>query len=190
LEVIVALVVLGFLMVGLAQGVRAGLSLRQAQMHRLGDTADLDAAMRVLRSILTRLPVNPAGDRLLTASDGTAFRGEADRITLIGDLPTGVGTTRRAEMTLAVENGQLVLSWRPHYHERRLGAAPPLTRTVLLDGVKRLQLAYWGSPNNNGTATWLSRWESAEAPQLIRVRIEFAKHDPRQWPALIAAAHF
>lgn len=190
LEVIVALVVLGFLMVGLTQGVRAGLSLRHAQVHRLDQTADLDAAMRILRSLLSQLPVNAAGDRLLTASDGSGFKGEADRVSFVGNLPTGLGTTRLAEMTLAVENGRLVLSWRPHHHEQLLGPPPPLVRTVLLSGVERFQLAYWGSPNNSGTASWHATWEAGDAPLLIRVKLEFAKHDPRHWPALIAASHF
>lgn len=188
LEVLVAVVVLGFLMVGLAEGVRAGLALRQAQTHRVGETADLDATMRVLRRVLTRIPLNAAGDRLLTTASGAGFDGEADRISFVGNLPTGLGTTRRATMRLAVAHGNLVLSWRPHHHDRPIGPPPPLTRTVLLDGVRRLELAYWGSPGNAGPPAWQARWQWPEAPALIRVRLDFAKHDPRHWPDLIAAS--
>jgi general secretion pathway protein J len=52
LEMLVALVVLGFLMVGLTQGLRAGLTMWGAQTRRVGETADLDAGARVLRRIL------------------------------------------------------------------------------------------------------------------------------------------
>ena len=47
LEMLVVLVVLGFLMVGLTQGVRAGLTMWGAQTRRVGETADLDAGARV-----------------------------------------------------------------------------------------------------------------------------------------------
>lgn len=188
LEVLVALVVLGFLMVGLTQAVRSGVALHHAQRHRLAKTADLDSAMRLLRRVFTRLPVNPSTHRLLAAPDGTAFNGGADRVSFVGDLPNGVGTTGRAEMTLSVEGGRLVLSWRSHRHARLLGPPPPLTRTILLDHVKQLQLAYWGSPAGNGDPTWRPRWQGVQAPQLIRIRIRFEKGDPRRWPDLIAAA--
>lgn len=190
LEMLVALIVLGFLMVGLNEGVRAGLTLRHAQIHRLGNTADLDATMRLLRGLLSHLPLDATGERLLTDSAGFAFRGEAGRVSFVGDLPTGIGVTRRADITLSVEKGSLVLGWRPHRHARPVGPPQPLTRTVLLDGVKHLDLAYWGAPANPGQQPgWQARWESPQAPMLIRVRLEFARSDPRRWPDLIAAAH-
>ncbi|HVB18128.1 MAG TPA: prepilin-type N-terminal cleavage/methylation domain-containing protein [Stellaceae bacterium] len=188
LEVLVALVVLGFLVVGLTQGVRSGLALRQAQIHRLGDTAELDATMRLLRRLLTRLPVIPAGNRLITTATGAGFRGEPDRVSFVGDLPSGLGTTRRADLSLYVADGSLVLSWVPHRHERSLVAVSAPTRTVLLEGIQRLQLAYWGAPANGERPGWQARWESQEAPQLIRVRLIFARGDRRQWPDLIAAS--
>ena len=44
LELLVALVVLGFLMVGLTQGVRTGLAMWGAQTRRLGETGELVTA--------------------------------------------------------------------------------------------------------------------------------------------------
>jgi general secretion pathway protein J len=187
LEVLVALVVLGFLVAGLTAGVRVGLDLRQAQVRRLGDTADLDAAMRLLRSILTRLPLVPNGNRLIATEAGAGFRGGSDRLSFVGDLPSGLGGTRRAEMTLYVDHASLILSWRPHHHERPLVPAPPPTRTVLMSGVRRLQLAYWGTAVAGEPAGWQQRWEGQEAPELIRLRLSFASGDRRHWPDLIVA---
>lgn len=187
LETLVALVVLGFLMVGLTEGVRVGLSLQHAQSHRLSQTADLDAAMRLLTGLLTRLPVDPARNRLIATAAGAGMKGEADRLSFVGNLPTGLGATRRADMTLFVRDRHLVLSWSPHYHERPIGPPRPPTETVLLGGVVRLELAYWGAPAAGQNPAWRARWEGFEAPELIRLRLIFAKEDSRRWPDLITA---
>jgi len=186
LELLVALVVLGLLVIGLAQGVRAGLALRQAQTQRLGQTAELDAAMRLLRTVLTRLPFSPDGNRVVSGEGG--FKGEPDRLSFLGEMPTGLGTARRAAMSLYVRNGHLLLSWAPSRHERRLGPPLAATDTELLSGVSRLDLAYWGPPSGNQPAGWRSRWEETEPPDLVRVRLSFRENDRRRWPDLIAAS--
>ncbi|MGC2415788.1 MAG: prepilin-type N-terminal cleavage/methylation domain-containing protein [Stellaceae bacterium] len=190
LELLVALVILGFLMVGLIQGVHAGLALRHAQTQRLGRTAELDAAMRLLRGMLARLPAAPAGRRAVASANAadTRFKGAADRVRFVGRMPTGLGTTRRADIKLYVQNQRLVLSWAPHYHERLLGQPPMPTTTILLYGVSRLDLRYWGSLAPDEPPGWLPRWENHAAPQLIRLRLSFVKGDPRRWPDLITVS--
>lgn len=188
LELLVALIVLGLLMVGLTQGVRAGLALRQAQIQRLDRTTELDTTMRLLRSLLTRLPVVPEGARLLASDTGAGFKGETDNVRFVGNMPTGLGTDRLAEMTIAVSNSRLVLSWRPHQHGQSLAAPRPPTETVLLRGVERLELAYWASPAIGQPAAWQARWESPQAPESIRMRVVFAPGVRRHWPDLIVAS--
>jgi general secretion pathway protein J len=188
LEVLVVLVVFGFLLLALTQGVRTGLALRRAQANHLAATADLDSTMRVLRNILTGLPIVPSGDRLLVTASGVGLKGEANRLSFVGDLPRGLGTTRLADMTLYVSEDQLILSWTPHLHARPLGEPPVPTRTALLAGVKQLQLGYWGSPAQGDEAGWHSRWVGQQAPDLIRVRLVFVQGDRRRWPDLIAAS--
>jgi len=187
LEVLVALVVLGMLVIGLSQGVRTGLALRQAQVHRLDATAELDSAMRLLRTVLSRLPAAPGG-RVLGAKSDSAFKGDPGEVRFLGTLPTGLGATRRAEMTLHLRNGRLILSWSPRLHEQPLKPPQPATDTELLHGVARLDLAYWGPGPGNEPAGWRSSWDEADMPQLIRVRLGFGEKDRRRWPDLIAAA--
>ena len=74
LEMLVALVVLGFLMVGLTQGVRAGLTMWGAQARRVGETADLDAGARVLRRLLSGISLLSAGGIVLGASSTAEVR--------------------------------------------------------------------------------------------------------------------
>lgn len=186
LEMLVAVIVLGMLVVGLTQGVRAGLALWGAQQRRVGETADLDTAARVLRGLLTGIAAPPTGASG-AAGAGGGFKGDADHLSFVGDLPTGLGTTRRADISLVLRKTRLVLSWTPHRHEIPLGPPPAPTDTELIAGVDRLDLAYWGSASPNEPAAWLARWDGPAPPPLIRIRLGFAKDDRRRWPDLIAA---
>jgi general secretion pathway protein J len=186
LEILVALVVLGFLMVGLTQGVRAGLTMWGAQTRRVGETADLDAGARVLRRLLSGISLPSAGG-FLVASSTEKFEALPDSLTFVGNLPTGFGTTRRADITLELHEGRLVLRWTPRRHELSIAPPPEPIETELIRGVERFDLAYWGSPSPGEPAGWQSRWDRRDIPELIRVRLGFATGDRRRWPDLIAA---
>jgi len=188
LEMLVVLVVLGFLMVGLTQGVRAGLTMWGAQARRVSETADLDAGARVLRRLLSRISLLSAGGIFLGASSTEKFEALPDSLVFVGDLPTGFGTTRRADITLDLHEGRLVLRWTPRRHELSTAPPPEPIVTELIRGVERLDLAYWGSPSPGEPAGWQSQWDRRDKiPEIIRVRLGFASGDRRRWPDLIAA---
>src|SRR5438132_10285678 len=113
LEMLVALVVLGFLMVGLTQGVRAGLTMWGAQTRRVGETADLDAGARVLRRLLSGISLVSASRISLGVPGTEKFEARPDSLMFVGDLPTGFGTTRRADITLELHERRLVLRLTP-----------------------------------------------------------------------------
>lgn len=190
LEILVALVVLGLLTIGLAQGMRTGLAMWHAQARQLDRVANLDAVERRLRTLLSSMPPPLATRFIGDPTTAQEMTGSADRLSFTGELPTGLGTTRRARMTLAAEGGRLMLIWTPDLHEVRAGPAPAPNRTALLDRVARLDLAYWGRLAPNQPPAWQSAWKGGTFPQLIRVRLVFAKGDPRRWPDLIVAPQF
>jgi general secretion pathway protein J len=187
LEILVVLVVLGLLLVGLTQGVRAGLTMWEAQSRRIASTADLDAAARVLRTLLSRIAPPPSVGLGAVSTNPAEFKGTATSLVFVGDLPTGLGTTQRADITLDLSEGRLVLRWTPHRHELIISPAPPPTVTELIRNVERLDLAYWGSPSPAQTAGWQEQWDGPGLPELIRVRLGFGKDDRRRFPDLIAA---
>jgi general secretion pathway protein J len=187
LEMLVALVVLGFLMIGLTQGVRAGLALWEAQSRRIGETAELDAAARTLRKLLSGIAPPQSAGFATTAASNPEFRGSAESLAFVGDLPTGLGTTRRADITLELNQGRLVLRWIPHRHELSNAPAPEPIETELIRGVDRVDLSYWGSPSPEQPRGWLAQWDGGAIPDLIRLRLAFAKDDRRRFPDLIAA---
>jgi general secretion pathway protein J len=185
LETLVALVVLGLLVVGLTNGVRTGLALWNAQSRRLGEAADLDAAERTLRHLLSSIPTSPGGD---TAAGSLAFDGRSDRLAFVGDLPTGLGTTQLANIDLELKGRRLILSWTPHRHEISSAPPPKPIETEIVGGVKRLELAYWGSTDPDQPAVWQSQWQGPQLPDLVRVRVVFAAGDRRHWPDLVVAS--
>jgi general secretion pathway protein J len=188
LEVLVVLVVLGLLMVGLTQGVRAGLAMWDAQARRVGETSELDGAARILRLLLTGIPANPSGGvNPGAAATTTEFEGRPDSLAFVGDLPNGLGSTRRAEIKIELRREKLVLSWTPRRHELSSAPPPQPVETELMGGVERLDLAYWGSPAPGQPPGWQAQWDGPGIPELVRVRLGFAKGDRRRWPDLIAA---
>jgi general secretion pathway protein J len=184
LETLVVVAVLGFLMVGLTQGVRAGLALWEAQSRRVGETAELDAAARILRTLLSGISPPPSTD---LAAGIVELKGTTNGLNFVGDLPTGLSTTQRANISLELRQGRLVLRWTPHRHELSTAPAPEPIETELIRKVERLDLAYWGSPSPEQPAGWRSQWDGPAIPELIRLRLGLAKDDRRRFPDLIAA---
>ena len=89
LELLVVVVVLGLLIVGLSQGVRAGLALWNAQSRRTDETSELDAAARVLRSLLSGITASPTagfnpGAPAATDRDRIDSKGRSPRAGLLG----------------------------------------------------------------------------------------------------------
>jgi hypothetical protein len=113
------------------------------------------------------------------------LKGSAGSLAFVGDLPTGLGTTQRADITLELSRGRMVLRWTPHRHELSTAAATPPTETELVGNVERLDLAYWGTSPSQETG-WQAQWDGPAIPELIRVRLVFGNNDRRRFPDLIA----
>lgn len=183
LEMLVALTVLGFLMTALWQGVRTGVDFWHAQLRRTAETAELDSATRVLRAILTTVPIEPAA---LAAPVAIGFRGRADALGLVGELPNGFGGARLVDMMIALRGGRIVIAWMPYHREQ---AQPPPNPTVneLIGNAQRVEFSYWGSPLPGTPAAWLDKWDGPALPDLVRIRVGFSAGDRRRWPDLIIA---
>jgi general secretion pathway protein J len=187
LELLVALTVLGFLVIALNQGTRTGLQFWAVQNRQIARTAELDTTARLLRTLLSGLPVLPSA----TASPGgppapPSFAGKAGELTFVGDLPNGLGGSQLADIKLTLHGQRLVLMWSPHRHELA-GTKPAATETELMSGVDRLQLGYWGPPSPGAPERWLAEWDGPPLPKLIRVHLILVQGDNRHWPDLIVA---
>ncbi len=101
LELLVMLVVLGLLMVSLAQGTRLGLRARQIDTGMQTGAAELETTARVMRQLIARAePSDPTGQE-------AAFVGTEHAASFVTTLPAGfaAATTSEADVSLGVGAG-------------------------------------------------------------------------------------
>ncbi|MCW8305954.1 prepilin-type N-terminal cleavage/methylation domain-containing protein [Acidiphilium sp. PA] len=180
LEMMVALVVLGLLLVGLAQGVGFGLGSYARQSAVLAQAGRRVAVDRALRRLITE------------ARPGQAAGG-AHVLHLITLLPEAVaGEDRWIDATIVVDRRHdLILVWSPHRAGVALRPAAPPRVERLARAVQRLDVGYWWPRTVFGAPVWRTRGPAGGLPRLIRLRIVGIGHHhrsaPVRWPALIAA---
>jgi prepilin-type N-terminal cleavage/methylation domain-containing protein len=182
LEILVGLIVLGFLSLALTQGARFGVQAWTAQARAVAQTADLDAADRTVRGLIERM--NPGSVTGLT----TKIDGDARHLSFASVLPRAASglPTPEADVELTTDASRhLLMLWKPHY--RNVIVSRPPTRTELLDGVERLEFSYWAAAEDGAGGRWETTWQQPAPPALVRLRIVFAKGDKRVWPDIVAA---
>jgi general secretion pathway protein J len=169
LEIMTALLVLGLTVTLLAHGLDFALGFWQRQTQTLTTHGELEPVDRALRRLIERMdPGDPGWPPL--------FEGRAHTLLFATELPQV--PAGEAEVTLGVDREhRLVLHWRS-----RLARPAMQHSTVLLEGVERLDIAYW-QPE---TATWLDGWRLHSLPALVRLRVVFPSDDPRHWPDLVS----
>ena len=178
LEVLVALVVFGFLMVGLTQGTRFGITAWRFQADGARRASELEAVDRTLRQLIAQ--AHPG-----TIDTPPAFAGQPGGVLLRTVLPqSGGGLASRAVDAAIGLDGQrrMVLRWTVH------GAGGASAREdVLLAGLDRLELAYWRPGKGGEAGGWQRTWSGPVLPSLVRIRLGFAAGDRRHWPDIVAA---
>jgi general secretion pathway protein J len=177
LEILVALVVFGFLLAGLSQTVRFGLTAWRQDARLSDGKANLDALDRTLRSVVENLA--PAEDAARSSIEGSA-----DTLTGVTSLrlPRSGMTPMRVEAGLAVSGTRLVLRWRRYRHAVPLAPSPPPAETELISGVTSLGIEYWRPPG-----VWVAKWHEPDLPLLIRFRVTFAGSSAQRWPDIVVA---
>ncbi len=181
LEILVALVVLGFLLVSLTQGVRFGLRAWDTENRMVDERADMDGVERVIRTMVEE--ADPG-----EFNEPSSLKGDAHAVTFASRLPVQVAglPVRDADIGLGVDTKhRFVLRWTPHPHAERLAAPVRPVEDALLEGVDHIELSYQRWPEQGGG--WVSEWAAPTLPQRISVKIVFAKNDKRHWPTMVMA---
>ncbi len=177
LETLVALVVFGFLVSGLTQGLRLGVTAWQAQARALTARGDIDAAERTLRALVARM--DPGG----VSGRPALLKGSPHSLAFTAALPQAAGAlaTRDAELSVAVnDRHELQLLWLEHVRNR-IRPVPPPGHATLLHEVERLDILYWG----DGTTGWKPEWNGSPLPKLVRIRVIFTRDSGRHGPDII-----
>lgn len=183
LEILVALTVLGFILLGLGQGLRFGLSAWSTQARTIAARDELGAAERLLRAVVARIEPNAPGEPPL-------FRGLPGAMRFRTRLPLAAEALafRAVDAALGVdEQRRLVLRLLPNPGAQADPATRPVVVETLLNGVDRLELAYWRPARRDAPGAWMREWSDPALPALVRLRIAFLAGDRRHWPDIVAA---
>ncbi len=189
LELLIALVLLGFLSALLFGAIRFGARAWERSTAVATQVDDIHTTQALLRRLLSE--VYP----MLITADATRpridFAGEAASIDFLAPVPEALGAGGRARFTLGLrEHGglwQLVIASRP---ELAKDEAQPSSSTgsVLLSAIERFEFSYFGSLRPGDPPAWHESWSrQTSLPQLIRMRLEFPGGDHRSWPELVVA---
>jgi general secretion pathway protein J len=181
LETLVALVVLSFIVFGLAQGLRFGLLAWDHQAVAIDRDGTLDATDRTLRQLIAGMI--PGNDTRIPAVLGTPAE---LRFTAVMPRMTPVGPVRLADIALRVDGmNRLILRWSPHLHAKLL-SQQPIHEEVVLAGVSGLAMSYFQQATTRRPAGWVDRWQSADPPKLVRIHFVLTDKQ-KHWPDIIVA---
>lgn len=179
LEVLVALVILGFIVSGLAGGTWLGMKASDLQVHDAVEQQDLQPVDQLLRRLMGTI-TRPSDPEL------PGVVGSRTRLICITRDPRSsvAGMEGRVDAVLDADAGhRLLLRWTPHVHAVPLGGRAVPLEQVLLDGVERIEFSYL-SPDRT---EWLGGWSRADLPALVRIQLIFVPGDGRRWPPIVAA---
>jgi general secretion pathway protein J len=186
-EVLVALVLLSLLSMALFSSVRFGVTAWQ----RGGERSDQIHTSILVQDLLRRL-IGQAYPLMLADGAGAGrvdFAGTATSLDFLAPVPVALASGGRARFKLAIERrgegSDLVLMSRP---ELAATDAAELSRKTLLARIETADFAYFGAAQSQSVAQWHENWNGELGlPGLVRVRVHFARSDPRLWPDLTIA---
>jgi general secretion pathway protein J len=181
IEVLIALVLTGLVVATVAQAVALVMQEQRTQARAVSRRDELDTVERTLRSLIERADPGGVTGRL------PLFVGESRALTFTSTLPiASVGQiTRLVDVTVTSDTDhRLVVSWAPHL-PNLINPDATRGRTVLLDGVERLEFSYWQPVPGVAGGAWLTRWTSLGLPPLIRVRIALRSPAGANFPDIV-----
>lgn len=180
-ELLVSLAILGMISLLMLQGVGAGRRVWERVDHAQLGVDRVEAAQAVVRERLEGLIPLTRYDSITPYAD---MEGHPYAMFWNGPAPYARQPDALFNYRLSLSTGDdLVLS-------STSDLAPPKNSgrddQILLRGVKALEFAYFGRNQPDNAPRWRREWlPKAYPPEIIRVRLAFARGDRRLWPDLI-----
>jgi general secretion pathway protein J len=187
LELIVALTILGLISLELFGSLRFGATAWRRGQVSESNLEAIDLAESTLRQFLAGIyPMYSTDD---PAAPHLLFEGSTNRLSFLAAAPQALGGAGLARFTLAIEPGatglRVTLAAVP---ELALNEDSGLTPSLVVDGLERAALAYWGADDASSPPAWHDSWSNARAlPSLVRIQASYPAGDPRRWTDLIVA---
>lgn len=189
LEMLVALSVSALLVTLAYSAVHIGIRSWDSSRERVDQMDALRITWRFLHHTLTR--ARPVFDP--TSPDKhLLFEGSENALRFATDMPSylGLGGLYVAQLSSVPKSQQNTLqlgrALLASYHKE--GTVPKMQNTILLDDLQTITINYFGSKDNQTTASWHTDWAAQKnLPTLIRIEIEDTALG--HWPVLIAAPY-
>jgi general secretion pathway protein J len=181
IEALASLVVVGMIGLMLVEGVSTGHRVWERMDWREAHGEALEAAQTILRDRIEQTFPSTRYDKAPPYID---FKGKAEQMAFLANPPVSERPAAIRRYTLALDAGaNMVLS--------SISDVPPpdqapVTRQILLSGVRELDLAYFGANQFDPIRRWRPIWDDEPSlPEAVRVRLTFEPGDERRWPDLI-----
>ena len=173
LEMLVALVVFGLVMAGIAQSFRFGL-IAWSETTRRAEAPENLAAM------------DAALTRMIAQAVPGSMAGEPDQLAFTTSLPAGAGLkSGLADVALlAAPDGTFVLRYAAHPPGIPLTRPPPPRTEILAQGVSGFRVSYLAA-QMSGPPAWSDDWLPGSLPLLVRLHLDFS--GGQSWPDLVVA---
>jgi len=176
IETLIGLTVLGFILVLLGEGVRAGSRATDTYNRLVHAEVEREPVERAVRLMLERM--NPG-----IYPDPPVVRGSANMLAFTTELPAPAsGASLAADVRLEISGGDLVLWWSSRTAGVPFDQRPP-NRMVLLRHIARGDLSYAA---RTGPTVWLKAWDKPEMPGAVRLRLAL-EDEKAPWPALVVS---
>lgn len=181
IELLVSLVILALISLLLIAGVGAGHRVWERADRVTSDVDQIEAAQTIVRERLSRIVPLTRYDAVSPYAD---LEGKRDVLFFIAPAAAMRQPDALFDYRLSLSTGsELVLSATNDLAPLK---SPSRDDQVLLRRVATLDMAYFGADPVGEPRQWHDHWPGqARPPELIRVRVTFARGDRRRWPDLI-----
>lgn len=186
-EVLVALVLFGFLSVALFGSVRSGAAAWIRTTAHADESDQSIQAQGLLRHLIENAyPFYVSGDQ---GNRYIVFNGSETRLSFLSVTPLalGQGGRSRVDLWVAHQDGRidLMLESTPELSTIR---QTETTRQPLVNGASSATFSYFGQQPSERTPQWHHDWAAqAQLPRLVRITVRFSAANGRDWPDLIVA---
>ncbi|MGH1481825.1 MAG: PulJ/GspJ family protein [Geminicoccales bacterium] len=188
MELLVATTLLGILMVALFGGLRLGTRVWEVSDRTLAASEEKQAIRNFLRSRFEQALPIASGNQT-----EPLFKGTGTSLSFASVMPISLGADLfLMELVLKPRPRSdgirdLVLRWRPIGTTNEIGADDVVER-IMIEDVAGLTLQYFGAEQRTSPAAWTTNWHDQESlPSLIKVELQFAANDQRDWQPLIVS---
>ena len=189
IEMAVALAVVAMIAVVLFEGLRFSQRAHEKVVGRGGDSWQIFASQRLIRSLLeSAYPRDPGAAEMVPTY---GIEGDREKLSVLAGAPLAAGGSGLQRYEIEPRRNSkgrtdVVVRWRAELAAQSQ-SADSTAEEILIENVAAVKWAYLDAERGAEPA-WLDQWRGhASLPRLVRLQVSFASGDPRTWPELVVS---